>query len=82
MVDLALLHLQIIFIGTFFDSRQEYEPYCHYYCIFQACLNVTFKNKHLTHDLYWTISYVQQNTPSLMMFPEDLNSSNFKTIVT
>jgi len=40
MGNLALLPLHIIFIGTFFYSRQECEPSHHhyfYYCIFQAC---------------------------------------------
>jgi len=38
MVDLALLlHLHIIFIGTFFYSRPEYKPSHYYRFIFQVC---------------------------------------------
>jgi len=32
--------------------------------------------------IYTKLSLIQQNTPSWMMSPEDLNSSNFKMIVT
>ena len=81
MVDLALLLcLHIIFIGTFFTPGKNMSLLA-IITIFSRHVKMVFSKTNTSLMIYTELSLMQQNTPSLMMSPEDLNSSNFNMIM-
>jgi len=80
MVNLAFLHLHIIFIGTFFSPGKN-TSFLVIITVYSRHVKMVLSKTSTSLMIYTEISLVQRNTPSWMMSPEDLNSSNFKMIV-
>ena len=82
MVNLALLRLHIIFIGIFFLHQARIRAFSVINTAFSRHVKMVLSKTITSLMIYTELSVTQQNIPSWMMPPEDLNSSNFKIIVT